>query len=434
MPQNITKKSSFIHINSPFDHGNQTLMKRAVIIGGGVSGCAAEALAKKLGYNTSIVCDNDTTVLPEAELIIASPGVPPLVSKLYQQARARTGVDFIGELEFGARHWKKPILAITGTNGKTTTTGLVTHLLQQCNINAESAGNIGRPLCDLVLNSSADVAVVEVSNFQLELAPEFAPDCAVLLNLASDHVDRYANGFAEYCEVKRKIFNRVPPEMQISGISLPELSPRRAAICNGELFIDGKPILHQDETNLPGAPNAENLIAAVELILRFDEQIIFDDLPRFTAAVKSFKRAAHRIENVGAAHGITFINDSKGTNPAAVIAALDAISTPVVILLGGLAKGMDFSVLRSRKENIRHAVYYGQDREEIKAVLGDCFPGTDTGMDFTAAFNAAVAAAVPGDTVLLSPGCASMDMFTNYKARGNKFKELVTAFKGGEGR
>ncbi|MBQ9089196.1 MAG: UDP-N-acetylmuramoyl-L-alanine--D-glutamate ligase [Lentisphaeria bacterium] len=409
-------------------------MKRAVIIGGGVSGCAAEALAKKMGYSTVIVCDDDTAILPEAELIIASPGVPPLVSKLYQQALSRSGVDFTGELEYGFRHWRKPLLAITGTNGKTTTTALVTHLLQQCGINAESAGNIGRPLCDLVLNSNADVAVVEVSNFQLELAEGFAPDAAVLLNLESDHVDRYAGGFAEYCDVKQKIFTHVAPAMQVTGISLPERSPRRVAVNNGELFIDGKKILHQNDTDLPGLPNAENLIAAVELILRYDERIVLSDLPRFAAAVKSFKRAAHRIEKIGSGHGITFVNDSKGTNPAAVIAALDAINTPVVIMLGGLAKGMDFSPLCTRKEKIRFAVYYGQDRDEIKAVLEDCFPGTDTGMDFSAAFNAATAAAQPGDTVLLSPGCASMDMFKNYKARGEKFRELASEFIAQDGK
>ena len=125
---------------------------------------------------------------------------------------------------------------------------------------------------------------------------------------------------------------------------------------------------------------------------------------------------------------MTFVNDSKGTNPAAVIAALDAINTPVVIMLGGLAKGMDFTVLRDKKDKIRHAVFYGQDREEIKAVLAGCFPGIDTGMDFDAAFNAAVAAAENGDTILLSPGCASMDMFKNYKERGEKFRKLAQEF------
>ena len=182
-------------------------MKKVVIIGAGVSGLAAKSLAEKLGFQAEIVCDNTCKILPEADLIVASPGVPPLTSRLYQQA-INSGIEFIGELGFGFRNWQRPILAITGTNGKTTTTALLTHLLQQCGVRAESAGNIGRPLSDLALDSDAEVAVVEVSNFQLELAPEFAPLAAALLNLQSDHIDRYAGGFEEYCQVKRRIFNR----------------------------------------------------------------------------------------------------------------------------------------------------------------------------------------------------------------------------------
>lgn len=403
-------------------------MKKAVIIGGGVSGIAAEKLLNKHHWSTLIVSDDNCKKLPEADLIIASPGVPPLTSKLYQQAAA-SGIEFIGELELGFRYWKRPILAITGTNGKTTTTALTTHLLQKCKVNAASAGNIGLPLCELALDDSIDAAVVEVSNFQLELAPEFAPDCALLLNIQSDHIDRYADGFAGYCAVKKKIFTHVAPENSVWGLSFAEYDNlRRVTVKDETLFIDGKAILHQDETDLPGIPNAENLAGAVELILRFDENLIFSDLTRFIDAVKSFKRAPHRIEKIGSANGLTFVNDSKGTNPAAVIAALDAVRTPVVIMLGGLAKGMDFTILQERKEKIRHAVFFGQDREEIKAALAGCFPMIDTGMDFTAAFNAAVKAAHPGDTVLLSPGCASMDMFKNYKERGEKFRQLVQEF------
>lgn len=403
-------------------------MQKAVIIGGGVSGIAAEKLLKQLGYSTVIVSDDSCTVLPEADIIVASPGVPPLTSNLYKQAAA-SGKEFIGELELGFRYWKRPVLAITGTNGKTTTTALVEHLLKQCGVNAASAGNIGRPLCDLAADKQADVAVVEVSNFQLELAPEFAPDCALLLNIQSDHIDRYADGFAGYYAIKQQIFKNVPEEKSVRGLSFAGYDKcRRVTVQNGTLFIDGKALLHQDETDLPGLPNAENLAGAVELILRYDENLVLNDLDRFAAAVKSFKRAPHRIEKVGSGKGISFVNDSKGTNPAAVVAALDAINTPVVIMLGGLAKGMDFSILKSRKDKIRYAVFYGQDREEIKAVLDGCFTGIDTGMDFNAAFNAATAAAKAGDTVLLSPGCASMDMFKNYKERGEKFRELVLNF------
>ncbi len=402
-------------------------MKKVVIIGAGVSGFAAKSLAEKIGFQAEIICDNTADTLPEADLIIASPGVPPLSSRLYRQA-LNSGVEFIGELEFGFRNWRRPILAITGTNGKTTTTALLTHLLQQCGVRAESAGNIGRPLSDLALASDAEVAVVEVSNFQLELAPDFAPLAAVLLNLQSDHIDRYAGGFAEYCQVKRRIFDRVIPENRILGLSFDDSSNRRVTVTGNTLYIDGKAIINQDETDLPGVPNAENLAAAVELMLRFNENLIFGDLPRFSAAIKNFKRSAHRIEVVGSAKGITFVNDSKGTNPAAVMAALDAVTTPVVLMLGGLAKGMDFSCLKSKSAKIRHAVLFGQDRRQIAETLNGLFPMEDCEMDFEAAFRSAVKAALPGDTVLLSPGCASMDMFKNYQERGEKFRELAKSF------
>ena len=403
-------------------------MKKAVIIGGGVSGIAAKKLAEREGFSCCIVSDSDTELLPEADLIIASPGVPPLKSNLYQQA-LRSGTEFIGELEFGFRFWKRPLIAVTGTNGKTTTTGLLEHLLQQCGVNARSAGNIGRPLSDLVLDDDVDVAVVEVSNFQLELAPEFAPDAAALLNLESDHIDRYAGGFEEYCRVKKQIFNRVPREKQVWGMSLDEAGfQRRVTFDKTVMCIDGKPLLDQKETDLPGAPNAENLAAATELILRCNERLICDDPARFIAAVKSFRRAAHRIETVASGKGLCFVNDSKGTNPAAVSAALDAMTAPVVIMLGGLAKGMDFSILREKAGKVRCAVLFGQDRADIAAVLEDLLPCHDCGNDFDAAFALAVKLASPGDTVLLSPGCASMDMFKDYKERGERFRQAVKSF------
>ena len=402
-------------------------MKKTIIIGGGVSGLAAKELVEQKGGSAEIICDDTHSVLPDADLIIASPGVPPLKSGLYQQAMA-SGIEFIGELEFGFRHWQRPILAITGTNGKTTTTALLTHLLQSCGIAAESAGNIGRPLSDLAVNSTAEVAVVEVSNFQLELAPTFAPLAAALLNLQSDHIDRYVDGFDGYCRVKKQIFRHVAPENRILGLSFKEYSPRRVTVDNGILKVDDRTLLRLDETDLPGEPNAENLAAATELMLRYDEKLILDDIEKFASAVKSFKRAPHRIEKVGSARGITFVNDSKGTNPAAVIAALEAMDTPVILMLGGLAKGMDFSVLRDKCQKVHHAVLFGQDRQEIAGALSGIFPMKDTGMDFEAAFDCAIELAEPGDTILLSPGCASMDMFKNYKVRGEKFRELAEKF------
>lgn len=401
-------------------------MLDALVIGGGVSGIAAEKLARKLGYNVRIVTDSDCSVLPEADLIIASPGVPPLSSALYQQAAASQR-EFIGELEFGFRHFPRPVLAVTGTNGKTTTTALLTHLLNCMGIRAASAGNIGRPLSDLACAAELpQVAVVEVSNFQLELAPTFAPLAAVLLNLESDHVDRYRGGFAEYCQVKKQIFDRVVPENQIWGASFARnKGDDRAQIVDGILQIDGEPVVAMAETDLPGPPNAENLLAAVELFLRFAPELPLAEKKRFAEAVKSFRRDDHRVQFIAEKRGIRFVDDSKGTNPAAVAAAVDSQPGKVVMLMGGLAKGMDFSCVKEFAHRCRAVVVFGQDRQIVAEAFGGTVELCDCGMDFVRAFAAACEYARSGDTVLLSPGCASMDMFKDYKERGNIFQEMV---------
>lgn len=396
-----------------------------VIIGRGVSGQAAAKLCRKLDYDCRIVEDRTDKVLPPADLIVTSPGVFPLKSELYRQALA-SGTEFIGEMEFAFRHFKNRILAVTGTNGKTTTTELTTFLLNALDCPAVSAGNIGMPLAELCLTAMTETAVVEVSNFQLERAPTFAPLAAVLLNLASDHEDRYPGGFAEYCAVKRRIFTHVPPENRIYGLSF-DVPSRRVTAENGRLLIDGTSVLDLAETRLAAPHNTENLAAATELLLRVLPPEKLTD-GRFAEAVKSFHPGCHRIETVADKDGILFVNDSKATNPAAVLAAANAVNRPLVILLGGLDKGMDFTPLAALAGRIRTAVLYGQSAPKIAAVLERKVPCISCGRDFEKAFRAAAAAARSGDCVLLSPACASMDMFKNYQERGDLFRRLAQAW------
>ena len=393
-----------------------------VIIGGGSSGQAAAKLCEKLNFSSRIVEDKKDKILPPADLIVTSPGVFPGRSALYQQALA-SGTEFIGELEFAFRHFENRILAVTGTNGKTTTTELTTFLLNALDVPAVSAGNIGTPLSELCLGAMDKTAVVEVSNFQLERAPTFSPLAAVLLNLASDHEDRYAGGFAEYCAVKRRIFDHVAPENRIRGLSF-DVPGRRVTVKEGALLIDGTPVLALDETRLAAPHNTENLAAATELLLRVLPAEQLTD-GRFAEAGKAFHPGRHRIETVAEKNGILFVNDSKATNPAAVLAAAGAVKRPLVILLGGLDKGMDFTPLAALAPRLRAAVLYGQSAEKIRAVLGKKVPCVSFGMDFSAAFNAAAEMARPGDCVLLSPACASMDMFKNYQERGDRFRALA---------
>ena len=398
-------------------------MTDVVVIGDGVSGRGAAGLAAKLGLRCAVVRDEAGATLPPGDLIVVSPGVHPARSALYQAALA-SGRPVIGEMEFGFRHWRKPVLAVTGTNGKTTTTELTVHLLRSCGVAAAPAGNIGRPLSDLAADpGDAEIAVAEVSSFQLEKVETFAPLAAAILNFASDHLDRYRGGFAEYCAVKERIFDHVAPENRIWGLSFAD-KPRRVTHADGRLFLDGKEIFDLAEGDLPGPHNAENAAAACELALR----VLPEDAARsarFREALRKFRRGRHRIETVLVRDGITFVDDSKGTNPAAVLAAVDSFAAPIVILLGGLGKGMDFSILATRAHRFRAAVVYGADRERIAAVLRGRCPVIDCGNDFAAVMRRACELARCGDVVLLSPACASMDMFKNYAERGDRFRELA---------
>ena len=403
-------------------------MKRAIILGGGVSGKAAQRLCRALGIDSAILNDGDAETLPPCDLVIASPGVHPLRSKLYKSARA-SGVPMTGEMAFGFHHLPCPAVAVTGTNGKTTTTELTAALLMSLGVKVAACGNIGRPVSDVaaeILETGKklyDAAVIEVSSFQLELAENFTPVAAALLNLESDHIDRYAGGFAEYCRVKRSIFDRVIPENRVYGLAMPDKFTRRVTVAAGTVCIDGAPFVKPADTRLGAPHNTENLAAALELVLRLRPDA---DREKLAAGVRAFRPGAHRIEVVGEKNGVTYVNDSKGTNPAAVVAAVRSVKPPVVIMLGGLGKGMDFTPLADLSPRLRAAVVYGEARETIGSIMREAGVRTlDGDTDFRYAFVLAVQAALPGDTVLLSPACASMDMFKNYEERGNTFRELV---------
>lgn len=418
-------------------------MAKILILGGGLSGRAATRLAERLDLTPVMISDTpgldaDKTVA-DYPLIVTSPGVNPLKSPLYkaaQQRAERDEAELISELEFGYRALPAPrkLLAITGTNGKTTTTELTCHLLKSLGVNAVPAGNIGFPLsdiaCDLLdgnLESSA-LPVVEVSSFQLERIRDFAPLAAALLNLESDHIDRYAGGFAEYRQVKYRLFDSVPTENQILGLSLRGMVDRRVKVKDQQLFIDGKRLLDLTATQLVAPHNQENLAAAVELVLRVvPSELLFS--AEFIRAIATFAPGRHRLETVAIKNGVTFINDSKATNPAAVMAAIRSLPEAgfpnIIILLGGLDKGMDFSILATLGKRIKLAVLYGEARAKIRDAIGNAFASVDCGCDFKLAFETAQKKAEVGNIVLLSPACASMDMFKDYQERGELFAQLA---------
>jgi UDP-N-acetylmuramoylalanine--D-glutamate ligase len=400
------------------------------ILGYGVSGRATEMLCNKLNINCTIIA-HDSDLLPDhftdSKMIIVSPGLPH-TSSLYQAATA-TGIEMVSELEFAARHTPCRILAITGTNGKTTTTELTVHLLKACGIDARPAGNIGIALSEAVLTSTPDtVLVVEVSSFQLELCHKFTPYAAALLNIASDHLDRYHGSIDKYLQTKLKIFTNITmPERCILGLSLMN-SPLLADKFKNDCISEESQIIDLSQTELSAPHNMENLSAALSLVKTIvTEEIMASS--EFINAIKSFKPGSHRLEQFMCKNNIRYIDDSKATNPAAVIAAVTALhdSGNIRIILGGMDKGMDFTELNSITPLLEKAYITGACCNKLSHTL-DCSIKKVVITDFDTAVETACNEACPGDIVLLSPGCASMDCFDNYRQRGEHFKNLVTQF------
>ncbi len=376
------------------------------------------------------------------DLVIPSPGVPPFNPWL-AEARKR-GVPVLSEIEIASRFLKKPIVAITGTNGKTTTTSLIGEILNRCGRRAFVGGNIGNPLIDYANTPQEDDFIVaEISSFQLEWAETFHPGTAVLLNTTCDHID-YHGSFEAYRAAKEKIFkNQTADDLAILNGDEPQAretagrigaDARFFSISSRQtrgIFLEGKVIRSIDPNGseevypldmirIPGVHNIENVMAAVLAARRCGcapEAII--------EAVSRFRGVAHRIEFAGEKKGIRFYDDSKGTNVGAVVRALESFSGPIVLLLGGRDKGGDFETLTPLiRKNVKELVLFGEARENIHRLVGG-LTKTEIAPTLGEAFHIASRDAATGDVVLLSPGCASFDEFANYAERGRFFKESV---------
>lgn len=428
---------------------------KIAIIGCGTSGRAAATLADKYNCPKKLFDDKP---MPDAspdpaellewmpDIVVLSPGIPES-SKLLSAARNLHNSEIISELEFGFWHCRKPVIAITGTNGKTTTTELTTHLFQAIGHKAYACGNIGLPLSQAVLEyPDAELFIVEVSSFQLDGCHSFSPDAAALLNISSDHIDRYGS-LEKYTESKFSIFENMkyddlkvlnkpliptyPFPDKENILSFSAFDSRADLHMQGSsVFFKDKEIIDLETTSLHGPHNAENLMAAAALVSSVDGiDVLFTS--KFIDAVKSFSTGAHRQEIIAEKNGIKYINDSKATNPHAVIAAIDrfADGRNICIILGGLDKDMDFSLLLEKKDNIKYAAVMGRCSDEIMKALSGSFPMERFTL-FEDAVKAASSKASPGDAVMLSPACASMDMFKNYAERGDAFRKLIESLPG----
>jgi UDP-N-acetylmuramoylalanine--D-glutamate ligase len=378
-----------------------------------------------------------------ADIIVMSPGVPMDIPPV-RLARA-AGRLIISEIELAATFIQAPVAAITGTNGKTTTTTLAGEIFRSCGFNAFVGGNIGKPLIDLVTSGDkVDLAVAEISSFQLEGVLGFRPKVAVLLNLTEDHLDRYES-FQEYVDAKARIFeNQTADDFAVLNMDDPLVATyatrlKARIVPMSRLRTLDQGIFHQDgcitfrwegrlehfPTNaykLQGVHNIENIMAALALTL-----LMGCDAEKAQAAVERFSGLHHRMELVRVLDGVAYYNDSKGTNVGSVVKSLESFDGKVTLIAGGKDKGGDYAPLADLVKNrVSHLILLGEARHRIFAALGDL---TDTCM--VDSLEEAVARSrqvtAPGGVALFSPACSSFDMFRNYEERGDRFAALVDA-------
>jgi UDP-N-acetylmuramoylalanine--D-glutamate ligase len=374
--------------------------------------------------------DTDPTVY---DVCVLSPGIDPAVPLVQNVVGKKIPV--IGEIELGFEECLCPVVAITGTNGKTTTTELTTAMLQGSGVRTMASGNIGLPFAAAVRQSNLlDVMVLEVSSFQLETIRNFRPQVAVWLNLSPNHLDRYRD-MDEYRTAKLRIFeNQTGEEFAVVNARdpLPPLAARKITFSaytddadftlrDHWILHRGQPVLDQRTTKLPGIHNAENLMAALGIGLALGL-----DFDRMAAAVTEYTAPVHRCEFVRELDGVRWINDSKATNLDSVEKAILSHPGPLLLIAGGKDKGFEFDPIAPLvRERVREAVLIGEMKDRIAASWAGVPCHKAASLEEAVA--AAHALARPGDTVLFSPGTSSFDMFRNYGERGNRYKAAVHA-------
>ncbi len=430
-----------------------------LVVGLGVTGWSVVRFLKARGEDVAVVDSRQPPPYLE-ELQSSYPDVPfavwdgELDFAAYDRVIASPGVavahdDVIGDIELFAREATAPVVAVTGSNGKSTVTMLVQQMLDSAGTTALAGGNIGTPALDLLALPVPDFYVLELSSFQLEITHSLHPAVSVVLNLSEDHMDRYA-GMAQYRAAKLRIYqdaawrvvNRDEPNLVDLGVGddcitfgLDEPRAGDYGIVHddrGRWFCRGaEKLAPVSEMTLQGEQNASNMLAAMAVVdgalrvagLEFDRE-------RLTAGL-AYAGLPHRCEPVPSGDGIRWINDSKGTNVGATLAAINGADRPLVLIAGGQGKGADFGPLRSAMdESVKGVVLIGEDAGEIARVLEGSV-ATWLEPDLAAAIGRAGAIAEEGDTVLFSPACASFDMFESYAHRGECFRRLVNDRSGG---
>ena len=441
-------------------------VQKVVVLGGGESGVGAALLAQAKGFDVFL---SDRSALKEsyratlqaanipfeegqhtedriltASEVIKSPGIPstvPLVQKLHAQ-----GIPVISEIEFAARYTNAKLIGITGSNGKTTTTLLTYHLLKTAGLNVGLAGNIGDSFAQQIIQDTFDYYVLELSSFQLDDMYATHLDVMVLLNITPDHLDRYDYSFQKYVDSKFRILQNARASDQFiyfaeSQPILDELTKRSVTahqlpISLQKTVAEGGYLAHnelrttyqsrsfslpQAQTPLRGPHNAINMLAAIlaaQSVEVSNEAII--------TGLETFQNAAHRLEPAGTVQGIQFINDSKATNVDSVFYALSSMEAPTIWIAGGLDKGNDYSQLDEVvRQKVKAIICLGVDNRKLVDYFGNTVSSIYETRQVTDAVAKGLEWGQPGDVVLLSPACASFDLFKNYEDRGNQFKAAV---------
>ena len=375
------------------------------------------------------------------DLIIVSPGVPAKLPFL-ELARGQ-GIPVWSEVELAWRFLRGKLVAITGSNGKTTTTSLVAHILETANIATLIGGNIGTPLLARVeASTDTSVTVAEISSFQLETIEAFRPEIGVLLNLTPDHLDRHAS-FEEYAAAKMRMFeNQLERDAAILNADDPEVTrrmpsgphiywfSRQKRVAQGAFLLDNQivfrmegseiPLLRREDIPLKGEHNVENVLAACAA-----SYLAGADPASIANGVKTFRAVEHRLEFVAEIGGVSYYNDSKATNVDATLKAIEAFPGSLIVILGGKDKGSSYADLReSLRKRARLVLLIGAAAEKIASEVGDA-AATEHAGTMERAVEIAAERAAPGDVVLLAPACSSFDQFDNYEHRGRVFKQLV---------
>lgn len=441
--------------------------KRIVILGAAESGVGAAALAKKEGFDVFVSdkgaikphykemldargikweeLQHTEELILNADEIIKSPGIPdkaPMIVKI-----KAAGIPIISEIEFAGRYTNSKMICITGSNGKTTTTSLIYHIFKNAGYDVGLAGNIGHSLALQVAEDPHAYYVIELSSFQLDNMYDFRANIAVLLNITPDHLDRYENSMQKYTDAKMRILQnqtsedafvfwnddpvikeelkKYDIESRLCPFSIIKREGMIGYIADGEYHIE-RPTpfnMEQEELSLRGKHNMYNTLAAG---ITADLSGITNDVIR--RSLSDFQGVEHRLESVCTVRGVHFVNDSKATNVDACWYALESMTTPTVLILGGLDKGNDYTAIRDLvKQKCRGLVYLGVDNAKLHNFFDPMgLPVADT-KSMRDCIDACVKMAKPGDTVLLSPCCASFDLFKNMEDRGEQFKTLARA-------